>query len=74
MSILFPFLYYYEKPLAVFNSANPQFVQPINVSFIKPIQLSEIFIKFKTNPDNQSDKLVNFHEQPHELFFRVGTI
>ena len=62
-----------DKPLAVFNSSNPQLIQPINVSFIRPIELSEIFIKFKTSSDPQSDKMVDFNEQPHELLFRVGT-
>jgi len=60
-----------DKPLAVFNSAAPHLTQPTKVIFDKPVEIEELFIKFKYAG---SDQLIDFHEESHEIVVRVGTI
>ncbi len=65
-----------DKPLLTYSQGDDASkLCPITVKFDKPVDtLPEIFIKFKTDPDPDSQNLVDFHEQPHELRFRIGCL
>lgn len=48
---------------------------PITVKFDRPLEsLPEIFVKFKTDKNTDTNNLVNFHDQPHELRLRIGCL
>lgn len=65
-----------EKPILSFNSLeDPNKLCPKNINFSKPLEiLGEIFIKFKYDLDLESNNLIDFYGDPHELSFRVGVI
>ena len=65
-----------EKPIISYGQDdNPNKLCPITVKFDKPLSsLPEIFIKFKADSNPDSQNLVDFHGEPHELLFRVGCL
>jgi len=64
-----------EHPLLKFNSnTDIRSLLPVKCNFSKPIDsLSDIFIKFKTEDDPNSEKYIDFNGESHELLVRIGT-
>jgi hypothetical protein len=65
-----------DRPILSYNQNDDiSKLCPITVKFDKPLEsLPEIFIKFKTDNNTETNNLVDFHEQPHELRFRIGCL
>jgi len=65
-----------KNPLAIFDASDDiQKICPIIVNFEYPIKyLSEIFIKFKTDQNIDSNSYVDFNGASNEILIRIGTI